>query len=518
MLSFSQLSFLIASLLWTLNLSPTHLLDSLSIFNTRWSAPASASTLLTEQVEPARLTQDSGCVVAPELYTFTFLNLTENSGKKAFSCTTRQVEASNRSDDPILIYVRSAVHDLNRSGYSWSIGFALEGGQSLTSDAMYYSGLGSAGNSQFEYQLPVDMLAIYTTPACVQYTAGFEPPAFALSQTVPLAHPCPGPDGAGGYTSGGAPLPAPAQPAGEQAQAGGESETSAAAPQEPELQGLSVEAMADQLADLVALGLGDQLNQWPGWSQLTENQRQALTAVVERLAVQAEVLRFLESLDQVEQTQPELDPEYLTPFQLQVLEEANRKDILRQQAEQAVRERRQNIERVELVINRERTREVWGDPAVFIFDNLRAAQDTLKAPYDELMRWFGRLKDPDKAATDQVLDYIKKNTGTSMEDAAQEMLRRAVRLANNPALVHYGYYVEQLQTHRASGLSGDKAHQAAMQDLRNVFENPGDDFVQVSGRIGNYWRDSYSEDAKPGGIYDRAFRDLGGSYDPGVSR
>jgi hypothetical protein len=226
MLPFSKISFLIASLIWTINISPIHLLDGLSIFNTRWRSPASISTSFTEQVEPAWLAQDSGCIVPPELYTFTFLNLTENSGKKAFSCTTRQVEASNRSDDPILIYVRSAVHDLNRSGYSWSIGFALEGGQSLTSDAMYFSGLGGAGNSQFEYQLPVDMLAIYTTPACVQYTAGFEPPAFALSQTAQLAHPCPGPDGAGGYTSGGVPLPAPAQTA------GGEGETSATAPQE----------------------------------------------------------------------------------------------------------------------------------------------------------------------------------------------------------------------------------------------------------------------------------------------
>lgn len=516
MLSFSQLSFLIASLICTLNLIPAHLLDSSSIFHARWSSPASTSTLLTEPIEPARMSQDSDCIVPPELYTYTFLNLTENSGKKAFSCTTWQVEASNRSNDPIMIYVRSAVHDLNRSGFSWSLGFALDGGQTLTSDAMYFSGLGSADNSQLEYQLPVDMLAIYTTPACVQYTAGFEPPAFALSQTVPLAHPCPGPDGAGGYTSGGAPLPAPAQPAGEQA--GGESETSAVAPQEPEPQNLSVEAMADQLADLVTLGLGDQLDQWPGWSQLTENQRQALDAVVQRLAEQAELLRFLEALNQVGQTQPELDPEYLTPDQQQALEAANREDILRQQAEQAVRERRQNIERVELVINRERTREAWGDPAVSIFDNLRAAQDTLKAPYDELMRWFGMLKDPDKAATDQVLNYIKENTGTSVEDAAQEMLRQTVRLANNPALVHYGYYVEQLQTHRANGLSGDKAHQAAMQDLRDVFEEPGEDFVQVNGRVGNYWRDSYSVDAEPGGIYDRAFRSLGGQYDPGVSR
>jgi hypothetical protein len=516
MLPFSKISFLIASLIWTINISPIHLLDGLSIFNTRWSSPASISTSFTEQVEPAWLSQDSNCIVPPEMYTFTFLNLTENSGKKAFSCTTWQVEASNRSDDPILIYVRSAVHDLNRSGFSWSIGFALEGGQTLTSDAMYFSGLGGADNSQLEYQLPVDMLAIYTTPACVQYTSGLEPPAFALTQTAPLVHPCPGPDGAGGITSGGTPLPAPAQPEGEQAW--GESETFAAAPQDPVPQGLSVEAMADQLADLVTLGLGDQLDQWPGWSQLTENQRQALTAVVQRLAEQAEVLRFVETLDQVGQTQPELDLEYLTPGQQQALEEANREEILRQQAEQAVRERRQNIERVELVINRERTRQSWGDPAVNIFDNLRAAQDNLKAPYDELMRWFGMLKDPDKAATDQVLDYIKENTGIPVEDAAQEILRQTVRLANNPALVHYGYYVEQLQFHRTSGLSGDEAHQAAMQDLRDVFEEPGDDFVQVSGRIGNYWRDFYSEDAKPGGIYDRAFRDLGGSYDPGVSR
>jgi hypothetical protein len=516
MLSFSKISFLIASLFWTINISPIHLLDGLSIFNTRWSSPASISTSFTEQVEPAWLSQDSNCIVPPELYTFTFLNLTENSGKKAFSCTTWQVEASNRSDDPILIYVRSAVHDLNRSGFSWSIGFALEGGQTLTSDAMYFSGLGGADNSQLEYQLPVDMLAIYTTPACVQYTSGLEPPAFALTQTAPLVHPCPGPDGAGGITSGGTPLPGPAQPAGEQA--GGESETSAAAPQDPVPQDLSVEAMADQLADLVTLGLGDQLDQWPSWSQLTENQRQALIAVVQRLAEQAEVLRFVEALDQVGQTQPELDLEYLTPGQQQALEEANREEILRQQAEQAVRERRQNIERVELVINRERTRQSWGDPAVWIFDNLRAARDTLKGPYDEVMRWFNRLKDPDKAATDQVLDYIKENTGTSLEDAAQEILRRMVRLANNPALVHYGYYVERLQNHRTSGLSGNEAHLAAMQDLRAVFEEPGDDFVQVSGRIGNYWRDSYSEDAKRGGIYDRAFRDLGGSYDPGVSR
>jgi hypothetical protein len=61
----------------------------------------------------------------------------------------------------------------------------LEGGQTLTSDAMYFSGLGGADNSQLEYQLPVFDLAERRFPELERIQLTMSGPG-ALRISLPL--------------------------------------------------------------------------------------------------------------------------------------------------------------------------------------------------------------------------------------------------------------------------------------------------------------------------------------------
>ena len=231
-------------------------------------SPSSAEELLTD---PQQADQ---CIVPPSMYSFTFGDFSEDKGKTAWYCQTKSYQVANLTNDPIEIYYRVIFQNLNGSELVWSQIY-LQSKESFSANAFFNSGRGGSSNSLVEYNLPVDMVALYGTEECRKsYSSNMqEPPPFALQHMVPLAHPCPGPDGAGGLTPGGVPLyeqgglPDDKLPEGTESVA--QNEQPAGDPK------LSPE---QQIAELLIYQEDGRLDQWPGWSSFNDTQRQTSCA------------------------------------------------------------------------------------------------------------------------------------------------------------------------------------------------------------------------------------------------
>jgi hypothetical protein len=245
------------------------------------------------------------------------------------------------------------------------------------------------------------------------------------------------------------------------------------------------------------------LEQMPGWSQLNLDQQAALTTLAD-------------SLIEISETQQAA----LNQDRANLLQEQR----VQAQLELAVSEHYQNLQQIYQVINRERLRETGGDQASWLADRVHDLQRlntrSIKT-LSEVIKWY---QNPADYYTSQVQDKAKDVAfgGKTYEEALQEILKETERLGNAPAIVHYGFYAQAYQ--QALSTSGDpaQAHQQAMEMLRQALANPSDDLIagdRNGWRLFTAWDAHYlNYEAQPGGIYDRAFQQLGGRYDPGVSR
>ena len=256
--------------------------------------------------------------------------------------------------------------------------------------------------------------------------------------------------------------------------------------------------LMSQLIELLTLGDLGSLDQWQGWSGLTDTQRANLLAIIARLDQRAS--------------------EYIPPSQLALLNETERQEALAQQREdqlaQRLAERVQAWERLDMLINRERARDK-GDWALWLYDNYRASQ-LLTGAYNEMRSWFDRLSNREDWAKDKAIEYLQENSGTSVDEAAVEIMKETASLANSPVRTHYAYYLEYYNPYRQQGLSHEDAHLLAMEDLRVAANQP----PQAGGGILNddiWLSQNFTDMAASGGIYDRVFDNLKGNYDPGVT-
>jgi hypothetical protein len=241
----------------------------------------------------------------------------------------------------------------------------------------------------------------------------------------------------------------------------------------------------------------------PGWSQLTLDQQAALTALADSL------------IDISDSQQAALNQDRAS------LQQAQR---VQSQLELAVSEHYQNLQQIYQVINRERLRDSGGDQASWLADRVRDLQRlntrSIKT-LSQIIKWY---QDPADYYTSQVQDNAKDVAfgGKTYEEALQEILKETERLGNAPAIVHYGFYAQAYQQALNAGSDPAQAHQQAMQKLRQALADPSDDLIDGDRngmRLFTAWDDHYlNYEAQPGGIYDRAFQQLGGRYDPGVSR
>ena len=245
------------------------------------------------------------------------------------------------------------------------------------------------------------------------------------------------------------------------------------------------------------------LEQMPGWSQLTLDQQAALTALADSL------------IDISDSQQAALNQDRAALLQAQRVQS---------QLELAVSEHYQNLQQIYQVINRERLRDSGGDQASWLADRVRDLQRlntrSIKT-LSQIIKWY---QDPADYYTSQVQDNAKDVAfgGKTYEEALQEILKETERLGNAPAIVHYGFYAQAYQQALNAGSDPAQAHQQAMQKLRQALADPSDDLIDGDRngmRLFTAWDDHYlNYEAQPGGIYDRAFQQLGGRYDPGVSR
>ena len=255
--------------------------------------------------------------------------------------------------------------------------------------------------------------------------------------------------------------------------------------------------LISQLTELLMMGDLGSLDQWEGWSGLNENQRANLLAIIDRLSERAD--------------------EYIPPSQLALLNEVERQETLAQQRQdqlaQKLTEKYQAWERLDMLIDRERLRDK-SDSLLWLYDNYRASQ-LLTAPYNEMRSWFDRLANPEGLAKDQAIEYLQEHTGTSIEDAAVEILKETTRMANRPALAHYAYYLQKYNHYRDEGMTQEDAHSYAMIDLQAVPTAMQEGLIEINNR--NIWGGDFANNATPGGMYDRLFNELRGNYDPGVT-
>ncbi len=155
---------------------------------------------------------DAQCVVPSSSYEVSFDDFSENKGKIAWTCQTKTLRAANHTSDPIRVYLLMYTHNLNESGTAWHNPISLQAGETKEIDSLFYSGKGGTEKSLPEYHLPVQMAALYDTEACRADQVPGKLPAFALEKTVPLTHPCPGPEGvdfSGGVSAGNEPAAQP---------------------------------------------------------------------------------------------------------------------------------------------------------------------------------------------------------------------------------------------------------------------------------------------------------------------
>jgi hypothetical protein len=333
-----------------------------------WVSPVSACQAEAEIPVDKRshVMQAAQCIVPPSQYEVSIGEANKLEGETAWSCSTQSTQWINRTGEPIFIYYRILVQNLNENGVKWTTGISLEPGQTLDTYDVFYSGRGGAANSQVEFNLPVDSVAMYMNDECrVHFTAPWEPPAFAAAQTVALLHPCPGPDGAGGVTTGGLTILAPTIEAGSQSP-----ETNSTAPASGATDDQLPLNNEQQLVELVLLYERGQLEQWAGWTDLTDTQRQALTAILDRVQVWAiDVRDFYDELELVYLENYEYSADTEADYQKDQAAQA-RAQRMQMDLEAAAAERYQAIDRIEMLLNRQRLRS-YGDWVVWVYDRYR---------------------------------------------------------------------------------------------------------------------------------------------------
>jgi hypothetical protein len=170
--------------------------------------------------------------------------------------------------------------------------------------------------------------------------------------------------------------------------------------------------------------------------------------------------------------------------------------------------------RIEMVTNRERVRNLGGsrgDTLVWIVDN----SGIIKGIVDAASHYAGWVTDPAAAAQSAAEEMLKEEANiTSMEDAVDKAVVLMSEATNAVVVTHYTYYYQEYMK-LDDNLSFEVRHTAALEKLRERFLAPSDSAIKTSERAYTFWRDSYAVDTEPGGLYDRAFRLLGGLKPPG---
>ena len=215
--------------------------------------------------------------------------------------------------------------------------------------------------------------------------------------------------------------------------------------------------------------------------------------------------------------------EPLSPEQQLLLDEDTRQRFIderkKDEAEQRLSDYYQNIDRVELMLNRERLRARFGDQALWLYDQYRASA-LVSGAVDRVKNIYDHLLGEKNVAQEHIEEVVNSSLGVPVDEAILSVLRATVRTANDPALVHYGYYAERYNSYTSSGMAADQAHNNALIDLKDMLIKPDIDFLLAdSDRLGEYWNyDNFRDQVKPGGLYDVVFQQLGGGYDVGVNR
>jgi hypothetical protein len=256
--------------------------------------------------------------------------------------------------------------------------------------------------------------------------------------------------------------------------------------------------LVSQLVELLMMGDLGSLDQWEGWSGLNDNQRANLLAIIERLNERAE--------------------NYLTPDQQAALNAAEAEEARAQRMQdelaQRIKEKAENWERLEILINREWARD-QGDWALEIYDKYRATQPVVEA-YNWVRGWFDSLANKEDWAKNKAEAYLQEHTGASVEDAAVEILKETTSLAHLPVQGHYAFYLDRYDAYVRQNMSHEEAHAAALRDLREAFADPppGGEGLLKDDTWQSVNKDVYSAE---GGLYDRLFYELKGRYDPRVT-
>ena len=393
-----------------------------------------------------RPVQDAQCVVPSSSYEVSFDGFSENKGKTAWTCQTKTLRAANHTSDPIRVYLLVYTHNLNESKTTWYEAISLQAGETKEIDSLFFSGKGGTEKSLPEYLLPVQMVALYDTEACRAYHVPDKLPAFALEKTVPLTHPCPGPEGVD-FSSGGS--------------AGDEPAAQLPEPEEVKPEAKPPEGESEEYQDPLLTGLMYILFT-EGDLRGFEETKEGLSLSAEERAHVAEFLSSLELLSHYGDTLIYPNHHDCEGYQsradcekhLLSLVSDREKDRLLEQAIDQVTAARLRRQRINRVVQEEIGG--WTLYAQDIISYLEKSTNPRKSAQTELEKYIGEKFKPEDLENIDLSSYEEVLTGG---------IQAVIKLATKDSADHYDTYLGFYHKHLQSGATPEKAHEKAIKQL-----------------------------------------------------